>query len=126
MIQRGITKQKGKMLCINVRTVNKILHTIISHQMVLLVWIVSLKKITTYSETQIARCKMFSKQSPQTTKDVNSILTIIEKSNEANAKTTDLAFKVAHELLELMKILKAKGVISQEEGSQIIKAGKDA
>lgn len=69
---------------------------------------------------------MFSKQSPQTTKDVNSILTIIERNNELNAKTTDLAFKVAHELLELMKILKAKGVISQEEGSQIIKAGKDA
>ena len=69
---------------------------------------------------------MFSKQSPQTTKDVNSILTIIEKSNEANAKTTDLAFKVAHELLELMKILKAKGVISQEEGSQIIRAGENA
>ena len=69
---------------------------------------------------------MFSKQSPQTTKDVNSILTIIEKSNEANAKTTDLAFKVAHELLELMKILKAKGVISQEEGSQILKAGENA
>ena len=69
---------------------------------------------------------MFSKQSPQTTKDVNSILTIIEKNNELNAKTTDLAFKLAHELLELMKILKAKGVISQEEGSQIIKAGKDA
>ena len=69
---------------------------------------------------------MFSKQSPQTTKDVKSILTIIEKNNELNAKTTDLAFKVAHELLELMKILKAKGVISQEEGSQILKAGKDA
>ena len=69
---------------------------------------------------------MFSKQSPQTTKDVNSILTIIERNNELNAKTTDLAFKVAHELLELMSILKAKGVISQEEGSQIIKAGKDA
>ena len=75
---------------------------------------------------QIAWCKMFNKQSTQSIKDVNSILTIIEKSNEANAKTTDLAFKVAHELLELMKILKAKGVISQEEGSQIIKAGKDA
>ena len=59
-------------------------------------------------------------------KDVHSILTIREKSNEANAKTTDLAFKVAHELLELMIILKAKCVISQEEGSQIIKAGKDA
>ena len=59
-------------------------------------------------------------------KDVHSIFTIIEKSNAANAKTTDLAFKLAHELLELMKILKAKGVISQEEGSQIIKAGKDA
>ena len=75
---------------------------------------------------QIAWWKMFSKQSTQSMKDVHSILTIIEKSNEANAKTTDLAFKVAHELLELMKILKAKGVISQEEGSQIIKAGKDA
>ena len=53
-------------------------------------------------------------------------MTIIERNNELNAKTTDLAFKVAHELLELMSILKAKGVISQEEGSQIIKAGKDA
>ena len=62
---------------------------------------------------------MFNKQSTQSIKDVNSILTIIEKSNEANAKTTDLAFKVAHELLELMKILKAKSVLSQEEGSQI-------
>ena len=69
---------------------------------------------------------MFNKQSPQTTKDVNSILTIIEKNNQLNAKTTDLAFKLAHELLELMKILKAKGVISQEEGSQIIRAGENA
>ena len=69
---------------------------------------------------------MFNKQSPQTTKDLADILAIIKTNVRTADKVNDLTIKTATEFLTLLKILKAKGVISQEEGSQIIKAGKDA
>ena len=89
-------------------------------------WTVFLKVITIYSEMQIARCKMFNKQSPQTTKDLADILAIIKTNVRTADKVNDLTIKTATEFLTLLKILKAKGVITSEESLKIIQAGKDA
>ena len=69
---------------------------------------------------------MFNKQSPQTTKDITSILKIIESNTQTNHKAHDLGFKTATEFLTLVKILQAKGVITAEEGLKVIEAGENA
>ena len=68
---------------------------------------------------------MFNKQSPQTTKDITSILKIIESNTQTNHKAHDLGFKTATEFLTLVKILQSKGVITAEEGLKIIEAGEN-
>ena len=75
---------------------------------------------------RIAWCKMFNKQSPQTTKDITSILKIIESGNRTNQKVTDLGIKTATEFLTLLKILQSKGVITAEESLKVIRAGENA
>ena len=75
---------------------------------------------------QIAWWKMFNKQSPQTTKDITSILKLLDSSNKINNKAQDLTMKTATEFLTLVKILQSKGVITAEEGLKIIEAGENA
>ena len=69
---------------------------------------------------------MFNKQSPQTTKDITSILKLLDSSNKINNKAQDLTMKTATEFLTLVKILQSKGVITAEEGLKIIEAGENA
>ena len=69
---------------------------------------------------------MFNKQSPQTTKDITSILKLLDSSNKINNKAQDLTMKTATEFLTLVKILQAKGVITAEEGLKVIEAGENA
>ena len=69
---------------------------------------------------------MFNKQSPQTTKDITSILKLLDSSNKINNKAQDLTMKTATEILTLVKILQAKGVITAEEGLKVIEAGENA
>ena len=75
---------------------------------------------------QIAWCKMFNKQSPQTTKDLADILAIIKTNVRTADKAHDLGFKTATEFLTLLKILKEKGVLTSEESLKVIRAGENA
>jgi hypothetical protein len=85
-----------------------------------------MKALSIYTEMQIAWWKMFSKQSPQTTKDLADILAIIKTNVRTADKVNDLTIKTATEFLTLLKILKEKGVLTSEESLKIIQAGKDA
>ena len=85
-----------------------------------------MKVLSTYTEMQIAWWKMFNKQSPQTTKEITSILQLIKSNTQSNNKAHDLGFKTATEFLTLVKILQSKGVITAEEGLRVIEAGENA
>ena len=69
---------------------------------------------------------MFNKQSPQTTKEITTILQLIKSNTQTNHKAHDLGFKTATEFLTLVKILQSKGVITAEEALKIIEAGENA
>ena len=69
---------------------------------------------------------MFNKQSPQTTKEITSILQLIKSNTQSNNKAHDLGFKTATGFLTLLKILQSKGVITAEEGLRVIEAGENA
>ena len=69
---------------------------------------------------------MFNKQSPQTTKEITSILQLIKSNTQSNNKAHDLGFKTATEFLTLLKILQSKGVITAEESLKVIRAGENA
>lgn len=85
-----------------------------------------MKALSIYIEMWIAWWKMFNKQSPQTTKEITSILQLIKSNTQSNNKAHDLGFKTATEFLTLLKILQSKGVITAEEGLRVIEAGENA
>jgi len=69
---------------------------------------------------------MFNKQSPQTTKEITTILQLIKSNTQSNNKAHDLGIKTATEFLTLLKILQSKGVITAEESLKVIRAGENA